>query len=144
MSIDINEKTLSYVETTGKALGVALKMAEVHDANEKAATDKIGGVSSKLRAVGLVDSDDTEKAASQLGDHAQTLDILANVVDHYEGKLKESMSKEASASLGSGSEDSETSTGTGHTKNANYVGRRRGWDDGPSESDRALLRLIGN
>lgn len=138
---ELNEAVLSYVETTGKALGVALKIAEEKDTSAEAAGEKIAGLITKLRDAKLIDDASVKRAEDQLADPAKALDILGNVVDHYQDAEKQASAKQASQELGSGV--SETSShSNGHQKNANYVGRRRGYGEGPSESDAALLRLI--
>ena len=140
---DINQEMLSFVEVSGQAMKVALEAADRQDAAEKAASDKIESVVSALKKATLIDANDEveiKKASAQLTDHGTALDILVNVVDHYEGQQKEAQAKQASANLGGADTDDGQPK---MDKYANYVGRRRGIDDGPAESDKALLGLIG-
>lgn len=140
-SAKFNEQVLNYVEKTSQALGVAIKLAEDSDARTKAAVEKVAGVKTRLRTAGLIDEDDVKRAEAQLADHAQTLDILDNVVEFYEGKLKEAGAKIASASLGRAANDTDSGSKS-RQKHANYVGRRAGYEDAPKESDLALLKLL--
>ena len=139
---DFNTQALNYVETTGKALGVALKIAEAYEQDQKGAGEKIGSAVDLLKKAGLVDEDESKRAEAQLGNHAQTLDILTNVLDHFEGERKDAQAKSASENLGSAVDDPASPRHSGRQKNANYVGKRRGFEDGPTESDRALLSLV--
>ena len=134
----INAKTLDYVEVTGKALGAALKLAETVDAEKAAAATVAKQAQDRLLSVGLIDEHEVKFASEKLGNHAEALKVLNNVVDHYEKQLKEAEAKFASASLGSGVSDKSAS----HDKYANYPGYRRGDSDGLSEADQALMRLV--
>lgn len=134
---NLNEKVLNYIETTGKAIKVALDLVQhggVPDAT------KVASAAEKLERANLIDDNEVKQASAQLANHGETLDILHNVIDHYSTELKSAQAKVASATVGEVSSEKQASSRT--EKNANYVGRIRGSDDGPSESDRAMLRLI--
>lgn len=134
---NLNEKVLNYIETTGKAIKVALDL--VHQGGVADAT-KVASAAEKLERASLIDGNEIKQASAQLANHGETLDILHNVIDHYSTELKQAQATVASATIGEGSSEKQASSRT--VKNANYVGRIRGSDDGPSESDQALLRLI--
>jgi hypothetical protein len=138
MDNNINEKALKYVEATSKALGVAMKMAEDRQVSEKEAAEKVPSLVELLKKAGLIDEADEKRASAQLANQSQSLDILSNVLNHFQGELKEAQAKVASATLGSGVSEKAASA----EKNANYVGQRRGFGD-DRESDQAMLRLIG-
>jgi CTP-dependent riboflavin kinase len=135
---NFNEKVLNYIETTGKAIKVALDLVQ----QEKAASAEEQNVATaveKLEQAGLIDSHESKQASAQLANPNEALDILANVIEHYSSQLKDANAKVASATIGEGVGE----TATPQTeKYANYVGRRRGSDEGPSASDQALLSLI--
>ena len=141
MSNYTNAKTLDYVTTTNKALGVALKVAESVEATQKEAADKVPGLVTQLKQAGLIDEGDEKRASDQLLSGPQSLDILGNVLGHFQGQLKDAQAKVASATIGEGVDSDNGSSATGHQKNANYVGYRRGLGE-TSEADNALLKLI--
>ena len=134
---NLNEKVLNYIETTGKAIKVALDLVP-HGRGADAT--KVASAAEKLEQANLIDDNEIKQASVQLADHGETLDILHNVIDHYSTELKQARAKVASATVGEVSSEKQASSRT--EKNANYIGRIRGSDDGPSESDRAMLRLI--
>ena len=136
MANNLTEKVLSYIETSGEALGVAIKLAE----SQELAKEKVTGLISSLKTAGLIEDHQEKEASAQLVDPNQALDILSNVIDHYQGQLKESNAKTASLSIGEGDQDSSPVAQT--SKHANFAGYRRGSDDAPAQSDEALLRLI--
>lgn len=133
---NLNEKVLNYIETTGKAIKVALDL--VQNGGGADAT-KVASAAELLERANLIDENEVKQASSQLANHGETLDILHNVIDHYSTELKQAQAKVASATVGEVSSEKQASS---TEKYANYVGRIRGSDDGPSESDRAMLRLI--
>ena len=134
---NLNEKVLNYIETTGKAIKVALDLVP-HGGGADAT--KVASAAEKLERANLIDDNEIKQASAQLANHGETLDILHNVIDHYSTELKHAQAKVASATVGEVSSEKQASSRT--EKNANYIGRIRGSDDGPSESDQAMLRLI--
>ena len=66
---------------------------------------------------------------------------MHNVIDHYSTELSQARAKVASATIGEGV-SSEKRASSSTEKYANYVGRVRGSDDEPADSDKALLSLI--
>jgi len=142
MSADINVKTLDFVSTANKALGVAMKMAEDVEATQVKVASKVPATVASLKRAGLIDDGDEKRAAEQLSNAVQSLDILNNVLDHYQGQLKDAQAKVASATMGEGVADADSNgKSRNHQKNANYTGYRRGLGE-KSASDEALLRLI--
>ena len=139
MSNDINAKFLNYVETSAKAMDLAEKIASNVNTEQKSAEDKVPAAQDLLKRAGLIDEDQEKAAAVQLSDHGQTLDILSNVLKHYQGEIKEAQAKVASATMGAGVDGVDRRTS--QEKNANYVGRRRGLGEN-SPADASLLALI--
>ena len=134
---NLNEKVLNYIETTGKAIKVALDLAhEGQGADASKVADAVG----KLERANLIDSNEVKAASAQLTSHGETLDILHNVIDHYSTELQDAQAKVASATVGEVSSEKQASSRT--EKYANFVGRIRGHDDEPAESDKAMLSLI--
>jgi len=134
---NLNEKVLNYIETTGKAIKVALDLVQ-HGGGPDAT--KVASAAEKLERANLIDDNEVKQASAQLANHGETLDILHNVIDHYSTELSQARAKVASATVGEVSSEKQASSRS--EKNANYIGRIRGSDDGPSESDLAMLRLI--
>lgn len=132
--------TLDFVDTTTKILKIASELSEKQASTEKAVGEKAAHAVKLLKSAELIDDHDTKRAEAQLKNPAQALDVLKNVVEHYRGQLKSAEAKLAGATLGT-ADTAETKTAS-LNKNANYVGRRRGTSDGPSEADQALLRLL--
>jgi hypothetical protein len=135
-------KTLDFVATTTEILKIASTLAEKQASTEEAVNDKAVAMVQLLKSAELIDAHQVKRAEAQLKNPGQALDVLKNVVDHYRGQLKESQAKLASATLGTPEGPDSKSTASGFKKNANYVGKRRGNSDGPSEADQALLRLL--
>jgi len=142
MSKTIAEHAVKYAEISGKTLGAAVKIAEHYEADLKAAESNIPAVLERLKKAGFIDDHDVRQATTELGRHGDTLAILSNVIDEYEKKAGESRAKEASADLGSAA-GSDGSIAAGTNKYANWTGRRRGDDDAPADSVRALFAGLG-
>lgn len=135
---NLNEKVLNYIETTGKAIKVALDLVQE---GRSADASKVAETVEKLERANLIDSNEVKQARAQLADHSESLDVLHNVIDHYSTELRGAQAKVASATVGEvagGERQSSSRT----EKYANFVGRIRGHDDEPAESDKALLSLI--
>lgn len=132
------EHAVRYAELSGKTLSVAVKIAEQYEQELKAADRLIPTVVEQLRRANLIDASQVKQAEQELTSHGDCMQILSNVIETLQKRAGEQRAKEASATLG-GPEPAEQST----TKYANWVGRRRGSDDGPAESDIALFRGLG-
>jgi|TARA_R110000765_G_scaffold375251_2_gene465860 hypothetical protein len=135
---NLNEKVLNYIETTGKAIKVALDLVQT---GRGADASKVASAVEKLENANLIDINEVKQASAQLADHGEALDVLHNVIDHYSSELKGAQAKVASATIGEGV-SSEKRASSSTEKYANYVGRVRGSDDEPADSDKALLSLI--
>jgi len=142
MSAQLNEQVLGYIETTGQALGIALKMAEANEAQKAESAEKVAKLADLLKQAGLVDDHETEKAAGQLANPSQALDILQNVLTHYHGELKQAQAKVASVTMGGGVSDEAGDPAVArYEKQSNYTGHRRGNDE-LAPSDMAILSLL--
>lgn len=131
--------SLAFTKASADAMEVAMRIAKKAEQAEKAAADRIGPALQALKSAGLITDSRIKTATAQLGNHAQTLEILCNVVDHYTKKAS-AQEKAASHSLGAAA---DVSPKPQPVKKGGYVGMRRGYDDVPSEADAALRRLIG-
>jgi len=134
---------VNYTRVTNQALGLAVKIAAATQHEKKAARDRIPSLVELLKEAGLIDEHQVKAASAQLDDHSEALGILANVIQRYEGELKEARAKQASADLGSPTNDAGEAVLTGNQKNANYAGYRRGDDDPLDEASRALASGLG-
>ena len=130
---NLNEKVLNYIETTGKAIKVALDLVQT---GRGADASKVASAVEKLENANLIDINEVKQASAQLADHGEALDVLHNVIDHYSSELKGAQAKVASEAI------NESKLQVSTEKYANYVGRVRGSDDEPADSDKALLSLI--
>jgi len=128
--------SLAFTKASADAMEVALKIADRAEQAEKAAAERVSSALQALKSAGLVNENQVKLATDQLGSHAQTLEILCNVVDHYT-KAAAANEKTARDNLGAG----DTSTKQ-TVKKACYPGKRRGYDDQPSEADAVFLRLL--
>lgn len=133
------KETLNFVDVATKLIKLSSTLAKKQTATAGAVKEKSASVAKLLVSTELIDSHQVKQAESQLSDPAKALDVLRNVVDHFQTKIKEANAKVASATLGTA--DSNSSVGSSK-KQSNYLGRRRGSEDGPTESDQALLRLL--
>ena len=129
--------SVAFTKASADAMEVALRIAERAEKNEKAAAERLNTVLQTLKTAGLITDAQVKTATAQLGNHAQTLDILCNVVNHF-GKEAQASEKVARDNLGAGDKTTQPKT----VKQSNYVGRRRGYDDPPAESDLAFRKLI--
>lgn len=136
------KKTLDFVTTTAKALKVASDLATKSASAEKAVNEKLASVVQVLKDAKLIDGHQTKQAESQLRNPAQALEILTNVVSHYREEVKQAQAKVVSTATGASEGPATKSASTEMKKNANYVGKRRGYSDAPSEADEALMRLV--
>ena len=68
MANNLTEKVLSYIETSGEALGVAIKLAE----SQELAKEKVTGLISSLKTAGLIEDHQEKEASAQLVDPSQT------------------------------------------------------------------------
>jgi hypothetical protein len=130
--------SVAFTKASADAMEVAMRIADRAEQNEKAASERLSSALQALKTAGLITDAQVKTATAQLSNHAQTLDILCNVVEHYNKEAKAS-EKVARDNLGAGDKSQKQTV-----KQSNYVGRRRGYDDPPSESDLALRRLIAN
>jgi hypothetical protein len=141
-TLNTAEGTLDYVEKSSQAMGKALELCEHHEKNAAEAATKIASVVSRLKKSGFIDEADEKLASQQLSSHSMSLDVLLNILDARDKEAAERQSKQANV-LGEGVSDNTSGNGQSNDKFAAYAGRRRGEDDGPAESDKALLALIG-
>jgi len=128
--------SIAFTKASADAMEVALRIAEKAERAEKAAAERISSALQALKTAGLVSENQVKVASEQLGSHAQSLEILCNVVDHYT-KTAKAQEKSARDNLGAG--DSSTKQ---TVKKACYPGKRRGYDDLPSEADAVFNRLL--
>lgn len=133
--------TLNFVDTTTKILKIASEIAQKQADTEASVAVKAAETAALLKSAELIDAHEIKRAESQLKDPAQALAVISNIVDHYKTQLKEANAKLAGATLGVPDGPSSVASAKS-VKNANYIGRRRGNSDGPTEADAALLRLL--
>lgn len=131
---DLHKLALNYVETTGKALGVALKLAEADDTTKTASAERIPRIVSLLKQAKLIDDHEVKEAEQQLASPAQALDVLADVLTFYSQR-----GEKAAHVLGSGESATQD---TPVVKQANYVGARNGFNSQLSESDASLMKFL--
>lgn len=132
---DTKELAMAFTKCSADVFDVALRIAERTEKAEKAAAEHIGPALQALKSAGLVQEAQAKTAEAQLGSHAQTLEILGNVIAHY---TKEATDREKAARVALGTSDSPKKA----EKRACYPGKRRGYDDVPSEADEALRRIL--
>ena len=140
MSNVIAEKAVKFAEIANAALAQAGKLTQSLRAERREALAKVAGVRDKLAAKKIIDAHEKRAADIQLGVHADALDIISSLVDHYETKLAQVNQKQAAQNLGSPVDDASKRK---IDKYANYAGYRRGYDDPLAESDLALFRGLG-
>jgi hypothetical protein len=134
------ELTVKYAEVTSKLVQEMMQTIDRYESSLKAAEELVPTVSEALKTAGFIDSHEVKRAQVELGRHEDALQILQNVVRNYQKAASELRAKAASTDLGA------AAGGDGSAplrKQANWSGRRRGYDDGPAESDLALFRGLG-
>ena len=139
MSTKIAEQAVQYAQASSATLKVASQIVGQFETQQKSAEEKIPAAIALLKQAGLIGGHEEKNAAAQLLNHGESVDILLNVINHYEKQAGDLRAKEASVNLGSGSELPSGNT----QKTANWAGRRRGSDDPPADSDRALFEGLG-
>lgn len=136
-----NKDTFDYVETSGKALAAATKLAHQTLAEEKKASELIPAVVDLLTKAGFLEASRGAEATKKLASHSGAIDALRRVLEQLPSKAAADNSKPRS--LGAG--DSATSNGNGFGRKSAaldniFVGRRRFSDEGPDEATKALVR----
>lgn len=133
------QKTLDLVSLHDKYVKAASALL-ARKSQKIASTEKVSSIAKLLVDAKLIDDTMVKRAQENLTNPDKTLDIVRNIVEHYQGALKEANAKIASATLGVADNSKSASTPT--TKYSNYVGRRRGEGE-IAASDEPLRRLIG-
>ena len=136
-----NLKVLDFIETASKIGEVSLKIAEAAAAEKSAVAGKVEKLARLLSTAGLIDDHEVKQAATQLANPSSALDILENVIDEFNGQLKEARAKIASVNLGESAQDAPNMSKSSFDKYANYAGARRGHGE-LAPSDQALLALL--
>lgn len=124
------QHVVSYVEVTGKALGVAVEAVKQAHVEKKAAADKIGPLVARLVEIDLLPASQTKTASDQLLSHADALDITMNIIDEMAERLKTANAKFAAINNGHAVDE-------GSSK-----GRKQASADSEESADAALLRLV--
>lgn len=142
MAITTDEKSLSYLETSGQALASAQKLAQSVDAEKSAAAVLSPGLTNSMLSAGLLEEHDKSAAMEKMATHDGSLELLGNLLS-YLGNQKEAYQKKlAAVDRGVSIDDSEKSASATPTKklNPNYLGQRTGIK---KASDRIFLEGLG-
>lgn len=93
-----------YVSLTGNVFSKAAELIDASREEKQSAVEILPEVLDRMKTAGLIDASEESRASSQLNSHADTLHILANVIDVLQHKhaaaIKELEAKTASLSQG--------------------------------------------
>jgi hypothetical protein len=121
------QQMVGYIEVTGKALGVATAAVKEAHIAKQAAGDIVPKVVDRMVQCGLIPEAARKQASSELGNHADSLEIMLNVMDEMNTRVKASDAK--IAALNNGKPEGPTQT----SKQA------KSYEDDP---DMALIGLV--
>lgn len=123
------QDVVSYIDVTGKALGVATAAIKTAEEQKAAAAERVNPLVDAMIAHGLIKESDRKAAGLQLGSHADSLDITMNIVEEMADRLKKANAKVSSLNNGQAVDEKGTST----TKTA---------AEQVEDADQALIGLV--
>jgi hypothetical protein len=91
---------VGYIEKTGTALGLYGNLVKSAMAEKKAAADLIPGLINKFKEAKLLPAGQDKLAAAELGNHANALEILDNVITVMTERVKMASSDRAALHQG--------------------------------------------
>lgn len=98
MSQSINAKALQFATVAGRAVHAAGEIIKGARAKKAAAETQVPGVVKALKQAGLISEQEEKRAMQQLGDHVGALQVLGNVLQHFQNDATKSASAGISGS----------------------------------------------
>lgn len=80
---------VGFIDKTGQALGLAQDLVKNAESEKKAASQLIPDLVAQLKEAKLISASHEKLATQELGNHANALEILANVVTVMSDRVKE-------------------------------------------------------